>query len=294
MNLRDFQYFVALAEHRHFGRAAEACNVSQPTLSMQIQKLEAYLGTQLLERQGRQLLLTPTGEDILAHAQAIMHETKTIRDIARFAQNPLAGEFRLGAFPTLAPYMLPHIVPRIHKALPELKLLLTEEKTDKLLEKLSAGELDAALLALPAGDSGMESKILFEDPFLLAVPKHHKLATRKWVTVSDITNEPLLLLEDGHCLRAQALEFCRAPNVSEYKEFRATSLETLRQMVVAGVGITLIPETARQKKDGLIYIPFRDKKVARSIGLVWRKSTSRGEVIQSIIRITCNSAIAGG
>ena len=282
MNLRDLQYLVAVAEHRHFGKAAEWCNTSQPTLSMQLKKLEETLGVQLFERTSKKVIITPIGETITTKARQILQDSRDIRELAKAAQDPYAGEFRLGAFPTLAPYYLPIAVPAIHKALPKLKLLLVEEKTPFLLERLKAGTLDAAFLALPIEEDWLETMPLFDDPFLLAVSPDHALAKRKYVSQSDLKGEQLLLLEDGHCLRSQALEVCSLIGSSEHQEFRATSLETLRQMVAAGVGITLMPQLAIGKDKSVKYIPFDKLAPSRTIGMVWRKHTARKECILRI------------
>jgi len=282
MNLRDLQYLVAVADARHFGRAAEASHVSQPTLSMQLKKLEESLGVRLFERTHKQVMVTGVGEEIVRRARTILRETEGLREAARAAQNPLAGELRLGAFPTLAPYFLPLAVPKLRKRLPKLKLLLTEEKTDRLLAMLKEGALDAALLALPIEEEGLETAELLDDPFLLAVPAGHALAKRKQVTRRDIAGMPLLLLEEGHCLRRQALEFCSFAGTGERTDFRATSLETLRQMVAAGVGVTLMPKLAALKGDGVAYIPFAPPAPLRTIGLVWRKSTARAEMLAAV------------
>jgi LysR family hydrogen peroxide-inducible transcriptional activator len=283
MNLRDLQYLAAVADHRHFGKAAQACNTSQPTLSMQLKKLEETLGVQLFERTSKHVMVTPIGEDIAERAQRILREAEGIKEAAKTAQDPYAGEFRLGAFPTLAPYFLPQAVPAISKKLPKLKLLLVEEKTEALLEGIKAGTLDAALLALPIEEDGLETAALFDDQFLLAVPRYHALAKRKTIRQSDLADERLLLLEDGHCLRAQALEVCHMTGAGE-QEFRATSLETLRHMVAAGSGITLIPKMAMQKGDGIVYIPFAKPAPSRTIGLVWRKTSARKPCIDAFVQ----------
>ncbi len=283
MNLRDLQYLAAVADHRHFGKAARACNTSQPTLSMQLKKLEETLGVQLFERTNKHVMVTPVGEEIVQRARRILHESGEIKAVAKTAQDPYAGNFRLGAFPTLAPYFLPLAVPAIRKKLPKLKLLLIEEKTKSLLERIIAGPLDAALLALPIDEDELETMPLFDDSFLLAVPPNHPLAKRKSIRQSDIAHEQLLLLEDGHCLRAQALEVCSMTGATENQEFRATSLETLRHMVASGVGITLIPKMAMQKSDGIVYIPFAKPAPSRSIGLVWRKTSARKPCIDALV-----------
>jgi LysR family hydrogen peroxide-inducible transcriptional activator len=229
---------------------------------------------QLFERTNKQVMITPVGEEIAQRARRILREAEEIKAVAKTAQDPYAGEFRLGVFPTLAPYFLPQAVPAIRRKLPKLKLLLIEEKTESLVERLKAGTLDAALLALPVHEDALETMPLFDDPFLLAVPRGHPLAKRNTIRQSDIADERLLLLEDGHCLRAQALEVCSMAGADE-QEFRATSLETLRYMVASGVGITLIPEMAMKKGDGIAYIPFAKPAPSRSIGLAWRKSSAR-------------------
>ncbi|MCD6035271.1 MAG: LysR family transcriptional regulator [Rickettsiales bacterium] len=282
MNLRDLQYLVAVADHLHFGKASRECHVSQPTLSMQLKKLEDFLGVQLFERSNKSVMLTPIGERITAKARRVLQDSQDIRETARMAQDPYAGDFRLGAFPTLAPYFLPMAVPAIHRALPKLTLLLVEEKTPLLLERLKAGSLDAAFLALPIEEEGLETVPLFDDPFMLAVPEHHPLAARKEISQQDLNGEELLLLEDGHCLRSQALEVCSLVGSQERQEFRATSLETLRQMVATGVGITLIPKMAVREGEGIRYIPFVEPMPVRTIGLVRRKNTAREVCIQAV------------
>jgi LysR family hydrogen peroxide-inducible transcriptional activator len=279
MNLRDMQYLTAVADLQHFGKAAERCHVSQPTLSMQIKKLEESLGVTIFERSNKQLLITSAGEKILPHVRRLLAELEEIKQIAKTAQDPLAGDFTLGAFPTLAPYFLPKILPAIGKALPKLKLWLVEEKTDVLLEKLKKGTLDAALIALPIADESLESQWLCDDDFVLAVPPPHPLAKKRMIHPKDIQNECLLLLDEGHCLRHQALEVCSLIGSSEHQGFRATSLETLRQMVAAGVGITLLPTLALRKDDGIATIPFAPPAPSRSIGLVWRKHSVRDKVM---------------
>lgn len=283
MNLRDLSYLVAVADHQHFGKAAKACFVSQPALSMQLQKLEDTLGVQLFERSNKQVRTTDVGEVIIQRARKLLRDADEIRDIAKAFQDPLAGDLRLGAFPTLAPYYLPKIVPMLHKRLPKLNLLLVEEKTQTLLEMLQAGKLDAAFIALPVEERDLDSYPLFDDSFLLAVPKKHALASRKEVTMGDIRKEDLMLLEEGHCLRSQVLTVCDLIGNLEQKEFRATSLETLRQMVVAGGGITLIPKLAARPDKNIAYLPFKGTPPARTIGLVWRRQTAR---LACITRLT--------
>lgn len=275
MQLRDLTYLLAVAEHSHFGRAAQACHVSQPALSMQIKKLEDMLGVQLFERSNKQVRITQAGQEIAARAQAMMAQWDDIRRLARTHHDPLAGEFRLGAFPTLAPYYLPKAVPVIHRRLPKLRLLLTEEKTARLLAMLHDGELDAALIALPVESPLLVSAPLFHDPFFLAVPAGHRMAKWRSAGMQDIAGERLLLLEEGHCLREQSLAVCHLAAGPQQEEFRATSLETLRQMVVAGGGVTLIPGIAIGAEKNIRYVPIRGNAAARTIGLVWRRQGAR-------------------
>ncbi|HEX2082068.1 MAG TPA: LysR substrate-binding domain-containing protein, partial [Xanthomonadaceae bacterium] len=198
MNLRDLRYLVALADHRHFGKAAAACYVSQPTLSTQIKKLEDELGVAVVERAPRKVMLTPVGLEMAERARRIVAEVEQMKEAARRSQDPEAGTVRLGLFPTLGPYLLPHVVPGIRERFPRLELLLVEEKSDVLLARLREGRLDAGLLALPIHDDQLHAEFLFEEPFLLAVPEAHPLARRDALRLSDLAQEKLLLLEDGH------------------------------------------------------------------------------------------------
>ena len=288
MNLRDLRYFVALADHRHFGRAAAASFVSQPTLSTQIRKLEDELGVALVERAPRKVMLTPAGRDIAERARRIVAEVEQMREAARRSQDPEAGTVRLGLFPTLGPYLLPHVVPRIRARFPNLELLLVEEKSDVILSRLREGRLDAGLLALPLHDDQLHAQFLFEEPFLLAVPGSHPLANRDTLALDELANQRLLLLEDGHCLRDQALDVCQLAGAGEMRDFQATSLETLRQMVASGVGITLLPELAGRgaygQARGVVTKPFVKPVPTRTIGAVWRKSTARREAILALAR----------
>jgi LysR family hydrogen peroxide-inducible transcriptional activator len=287
MNLRDPRYLVALAAERHFGRAAERCFVSQPTLSAQIRKLEEYLGTPLVERQPRRVALTETGVRVVERARRLLQEADAIVELARTDRDPLAGPLKLALIPTVGPYLLPHVATRLRRAVPRLKLLLYEYQTAPLLEKLRAGEIDLGILALPTPLDGLESATLYDEPFVLAMPANHPLADRERLKIEDIRGETLLLLEDGHCLRDQALDVCSRVRVHEDQDYRATSLETLRQMVAAGHGITLLPELASASPvgtaRGLRIKPFAKPAPARTIGAVWRKSTTRGAAIEAVL-----------
>jgi LysR family hydrogen peroxide-inducible transcriptional activator len=288
VNLRDLHYLVALAELRHFGRAADACHVSQPTLSTQIRKLEDELGVALVERAPRQVMLTPAGTDIVERARRVLAEVAQMRETARRTTDPEAGSVRLGMFPTLGPYLLPHVVPTLRTRFPRLELLLVEEKTEALLAMLRAGRLDAAVLALPLHDEGLHCEPLFAEPFVLAVPAGHPLANRRELTLSALAHEHLLLLEDGHCLRDQALEVCTLAGAGEKEGFRATSLETLRQMVAAGVGITLLPVLAVKPpvppSPAMRLVPFRDPP-KRRLALVWRRSSAMSAFLGQVAKL---------
>jgi len=278
MNLRDLRYLIAVAEHRHFGRAAAASFVSQPTLSTQLRKLEDELGVSLIERAPRKVMLTPIGAEIVERARRVVGEIEQMKEAARRSQRPEAGSVRLGIFPTLGPYLLPHVVPGLRERFPDLQLLLVEEKSDELLARLRDGRLDAAILALPVHDDQLHHEFLFEEPFVLAVPEQHRLAGRRALGVDELASENLLLLEDGHCLRQQTLEVCQLAGAHERTEFRATSLETLRQMVAANVGITLLPALAVQPPvahpRGIRLLDFSDSRPSRRIALFWRRSSA--------------------
>ncbi len=278
MNLRDLRYLVALADLKHFGRAAEASFVSQPTLSTQVKKLEEELGVPLIERNPRNVLLTDVGEAVVARARLMLREADEIKNIARRAKDPASGAVKIGIFPTLGPYLLPHVVPQIVAKFPKLELMLFEEKTEVILKKLHDGELDAGILALPIHDDTLHCEFLFEEPFVLAVPATNRMAKQKTVKLADLADERLLLLDDGHCLRDQALEVCQIAGAVERSGFRATSLETLRHMVSANVGMTLLPALAVRPPApttaNVVLIPFTDPQPHRRIAMVWRRTSA--------------------
>jgi len=285
MNLRDLRYLVALAEHRHFGRAADACFVSQPTLSTQIKKLEEQLKVTLIERSNRQVLLTPVGAAVVAQAQRVLRDVDDLLRIAEEHRDPLGGDLRVGIIPTVAPYLLPRILPIIRREFPKVSIKLTEGQTRVIMKMLGDGELDAAILALPANEEHLVQMKLYSEPFYLAVSKLHPKAARKTVALDDLQDEQVLLLEDGHCLRDQALDICNSHNAVENTNFRATSLETLRQMVAANIGVTLMPQLALGGRGGAVkYIPFRGRQPSRDIGMVWRNTTSRTELLTRLSR----------
>lgn len=287
MNLRDLRYLVAVADIGHFGRAAEACYVSQPTLSTQIRKLERDLGVELIERNPRQLVLTDAGRQIVAKARSVIAEADEIERIAERARDPEGGTLRVGLFPTLAPYLLPHIVPALHREFPKLELLLVEEKTDEVLTRMRDGRLDVGLLALPVTDTHFHAEPLFVEDFVLAVPADHPLAgSFEPVPTSVLATEPVLLLEEGHCLRDQALSVCQLAGGRERAGFRATSLETLRQMVASGVGITLLPSLATQPpvtpSPEVVIVALAAPVPQREIAMLWRPSTPSVSVLEAL------------
>ncbi|MEJ2534547.1 MAG: LysR substrate-binding domain-containing protein, partial [Gammaproteobacteria bacterium] len=267
-------------------RAAEACFVSQPTLSTQIRKLEEELGVQLVERAPRNVQLTPVGEEVVERARHVLRDIEQIRLTARRARDPETGTLRLGLFPTLAPYLLPHVVPAIRARFPRLRLQLAEEKTADILRLLENGRLDAGLLALPVDDDSLEQEVLFDEPFVVAMPETHPLADKATVELRDLDGSELLLLEDGHCLRDQALEVCALAGARERVDFHATSMETLRQMVAADVGVTLMPVLAVKPPiaatGNIVLRPFADPAPRRTIALVWRKSSPLGKLMRDL------------
>ena len=282
MNIRDLKYLVALSKYQHFGKAAEACFVSQPALSMQIKKLETDLGVKLLERSNKSVLLTPIGIAITEKAQHLLEQADEIYALAKLAENPYGGELKIGIIPTLAPYLLPLLMPALASQFPSVRFYLVEEQTALLIPKLKAGTLDAAFLALPVLESALTHSVLFEEEFLLAVPAKHPLSRRKTVKQHDLDQQHVLLLEEGHCMRGQTLDICHKINASEMQNFRATSLETLRHMVASGNGITLMPKLAQQTNDNIVYLPFSSPKPSRTIGLYWRVSSTRKLLLEEV------------
>lgn len=283
MNLQDLRYLVALADHGHFGRAAEACHITQPTLSAQLKKLEAFLGLALFERTNKQLRLTPAGIPILAKAREIVETVDALMALAREQAKPMTGPFHLGVIPTLGPYLLPWLLPVLKTAFPLLRPVLLEDVTANLVAHLKDHSLDAALLALPLDDDTFEECALFDEPFYFACPKDHRLAKAKMVQTSELANEPLLLLSDGHCLRDQILAVCGQNTMrNDTADFRATSLETLRQMVAAGMGCTLLPGLAHGEANSKIAIRPLSPDAFRRVGLVWRKTHPKLSDLKSL------------
>ncbi|NJN52684.1 MAG: LysR family transcriptional regulator [Gammaproteobacteria bacterium] len=286
MNLRDLRYLVAVAHHGHFGRAAEACFVSQPTLSTQIKKLEEHLGVTLLERSSKGAMLTPVGVAVVAQAERILRAVDDLEQTAEQHRDPYGGDLRLGIIPTVAPYLLPQILPAIRKALPKLNVKLTEGQTAVITRMLRDGELDAVVLALPVEGDHLHTARLYDEPFYFAASKLHPKAGEKSVAADDLEDEQVLLLEDGHCLRDQALEICKSHKAVENTNFRATSIETLRQMVAANIGVTLMPERAIGHRSGPVrYLPFRGTVPFRTIGVAWRDSATRAELLERLVEV---------
>ena len=287
MNLRDLKYIVEVARQKNFAKASQAVFVSQPALSMQIKKLEETLGVDIFERDKQNFLITPAGEEILKKAEIILRESEELKAIAKSFKDPQNAEVRIGAFPTIASYYLPSFTKNLHKKFPQLKIYLFEAKSDELVEKLKNGELDLAILAMPQADDNLAGEKIFSEKFLLATPKNHPLAKKTKIQIKELKNQELMLLEDGHCLRDQALEICSTVKAYEYTDFQATSLETLRQMVANGTGITLMPEIAVRSDDKIVYVKIFNAPF-RTIGIYYRKSSVRKNLIKEIIRLAKN------
>lgn len=285
MNIRDLEYLLAVAKYQHFGKAAEACFVSQPALSMQVKKFEQTLGVNIFERQKKSVLITQEGQAIIIHAQKVLAAYQQMHLVAEAMQDPFGGVCRLGAFPTLAPFIFPKIMPKLQIELPKLEIQLIEDKTSVLLKELSEGAIDCALLAMPVVEESFNAVVLFKDEFYLAVANTNPLSKKRIVSVDDLDHQKVLLLEEGHCLRDQALALCHTINTDLAKQYRASSLETLREMVGLNEGVTLIPETAIRTRQGINYIPFKKPKPLREIALVWRKSSARAECFNKMCKV---------
>jgi LysR family hydrogen peroxide-inducible transcriptional activator len=289
MNLKDLKYLVALADTGHFGKAAARSFVSQPTLSAQLKKLEDYLGVKLVERQPKNVQLTDVGKQVVVRARRMLEDGDEIVALARSNTDPLAGKLKVALIPTIGPYLLPRIMPKIRKALPQLGLMLYEYQTEPLLKRLRDGEIDMGIIALPVAQDGLESEELYEEAFTVALPTNHPLCERGTIKPADLKGHTLLLLEDGHCMRDQALEVCSRVDVREAEDYRATSLETLRQMVVAGLGITLLPELAVEapfgSQRGLAIRQFAKPAPSRTVGAVWRKSSTRTLAVAELCKV---------
>jgi len=287
MNLRDLKYIVEVARQKNFAKASQAVFVSQPALSMQIKKLEETLGVDIFERDKQNFLITPAGEEILKKAEIILRESEELKNIAKTFKDPMQGEIKIGAFPTVAPYYLPNFTKNLHKKFPQLKIYLIEAKSDDLIDKLKNGEIDCAILAMPQIDETIIGEKIFSEKFILATPKNHQLAKKTKIQIKELKNYELMLLEDGHCLRNQALEICSTIKAFENSDFQATSLETLRYMVANGTGITLMPEIAVRNDDKINYVKIFNAPF-RTIGIYYRKSSVRKNLIKEIIKLAKN------
>lgn len=292
MNLRDLKYIIAVAETRHFGRAAERCFVSQPTLSGQIKKLEDELGVAIFERTNRSVEITPVGAQIIAHARQMMEQADAIEQLAQAHQDPLAGPLRVGAIPTLSPYLMPLILMPLKKQHPQMKLVLSEELTDTLLKRLHNHEIDVALLATSVDEADLQTVPLFDEPFWVAYPRKHAFYTKEKITLRDLDNENLLLLAEGHCLADQAMDVCHIKERSEQGEMadlRAASLETLIQLVRAGFGITLLPALAMRGSwatgSGVVAQPLFIANATRRVSLVYRQSFPRKAALDALAQV---------
>ena len=292
MNLRDLKYIIAVAETRHFGKAAARCFVSQPTLSGQIKKLEDELGIAIFERTSRSVEVTPVGAAILQHAYQILEQAKVIEQLAQAHQDPFAGPLRVGAIPTLSPYLMPLILLPIKKQYPQMKLVLSEELTDTLLQRLRNHEIDAALLATPVEEPDLEAVPLFDEPFYIAYPRQHPFYDKEKITRRDLESVELLLLAEGHCLAQQAMDVCRLKQRQEQGEMadlRAASLETLLQLVAAGFGCTLIPALAMRGSwssgSGVVAQPLELPDAYRRVSLVFRHSFPRRQALEAFAEV---------
>jgi LysR family hydrogen peroxide-inducible transcriptional activator len=308
MTLTELKYIVAVARERHFGRAAEACHVSQPTLSVAIRKLEDELGVSLFERGGVEVSVTPIGKQIVEQAQRVLDETATLREIAKEGRDPLAGALRVGVIHTIGPYLLPLMMRRIIRDAPQMPLLLQESFTVRLLELLRQGDIDVAILADPFPDQGFATCPLYDEPFVVAVPHNHPWAGRASIGSAELKEQTMLLLGTGHCFRDQVLEVC--PELSRYsqasagiqKTFEGSSLETIRHMVASGIGITVLPWLAqpaavlegRRRDDGLLaYIPFEPPPPTRRVMLAWRRSFTRLAAVEAVRDAILGAALTG-
>lgn len=297
MTLTELKYIVALARERHFGRAAEKCFVSQPTLSVAVKKLEDELGAILFERGQNEVRTTPVGEQIVAQAERVLSEANRVKELADAAGDPLAGPLRLGAIYTIGPYLLPKLVPLIKQRAPKMPLMIEENFTDRLLESLKRGDLDVAVLALPIAEPGLVAQPVYDETFRVLVPTAHGWAKKKNVTPGELIGEPLLMLGRGNCFRDQVLDLCSAAGEGGPQVLEGSSLETIRHMVASGVGITVMPATAVDtlpKTDPLLRVrPFAEPQPSRRVGLVWRASFPRHQAIDLLRRALLDCRLPG-
>ncbi|HEX5687632.1 MAG TPA: LysR substrate-binding domain-containing protein [Ideonella sp.] len=290
MTLTELRYIVAVARERHFGRAAEACFVSQPTLSVAIKKLEEELDMKIFERGSNEVTMTPLGEAVVRQAQQVIEQAQGIREIAKRGKDPLAGPLRLGIIYTIGPYLLPELVKNAIEHTPQMPLILQENFTVKLLDMLRTGELDCAIMAEPFPDTGLAIAPLYDEPFMAAVPRTHPLASRERITSEELKRETMLLLGTGHCFRDHVLEVC--PEFARFssdaegikKSFEGSSLETIKHMVASGMGVTVVPALSvpREPQTHVVFIPFAEPVPTRRVVLAWRKTFTRYEAIAAL------------
>lgn len=290
MTLTELRYIVAVARERHFGRAAEACFVSQPTLSVAIRKLEDELEVKLFERGANEVTVTPLGEEIVRQAQSVIEQAASIKEIAKRGKDPLNGPLRLGVIYTIGPYLLPALVKQTIERVPQMPLVLQENFTVKLLDMLRTGELDAAIMAEPFPDTGLAVAPLYDEPFMVAVPRGHPLARREAISAEELKRETMLLLGTGHCFRDHVLEVC--PEYARFssdaegirKSFEGSSLETIKYMVASGMGVTVVPQLSvpDEPQGHVVYVPFTDPVPTRRVVLAWRRSFTRYEAIAAL------------
>ena len=290
MTLTELKYIVAVAREKHFGRAAEACFVSQPTLSVAVKKLEEELDVKIFERGASEVSVTPLGEQIVRQAQQVIEQAASIKEIAKLGKDPISGPLRVGVIYTIGPYLLPDLVRQTIARVPQMPLVLQENFTARLLDMLRTGELDCAILAEPFPDTGLAVAPLYDEPFQAAVPASHRIAKLKTVTTEELKNETMLLLGTGHCFRDHVLEVCpeyaRFSSATEgiRKSFEGSSLETIKYMVASGMGITVVPQLSvpAEKQTHVRYVKFSDPVPSRRVVLVWRRTFPRYEAIAAL------------
>jgi LysR family hydrogen peroxide-inducible transcriptional activator len=292
LSIRQLQYIVAVADTLGFHKAAERCHVSQPTLSAQVQQLESVLGLAIFERNRRGVLLTPAGEDVVARARRVLLEVDDLLANATRARDPFTGTFRVGVIPTIAPYLLPEVTPAVAAAYPTLRLVFREDKTADVVRAIEQGELDAGVVALEAELGTTAHAVVMRDAFVVALPPGHPLEKKKRIAMSDLEGHSVLLLDEGHCFRAQALSLCAKARVRE-ADFRATSLATLAQMVSSGAGVTLLPSMAvpvENRRGQLVIRPFVPPAPSRTIALVFRPRSPFAEAFRELATVLARAA----
>ena len=303
MTLTELRYIVAVARERHFGRAAETCFVSQPTLSVAIKKLEEELGVTLFERSTGEVAATPVGARIVEQAQRVLEQAQAIKEIAKAGKDPLSGPLKLGIIYTIAPYLLPQLVKILHKRAPQMPLVIQEDYTHILRERLKQGDIDVAVLALPFEEPGFTIQPLYDEPFAVAVPREHRWASRKSIAANELERETMVLLGAGHCFRDHVLQAC--PELSRFaagadgvqRSFEGSSLETIRQMVASGIGVTVLPSSsvpAKTSRDSLLaYVPFTRPVPERRVVLVYRKTFPRLQAIDALRQVVLACELNG-